>query len=390
MYQISDLATAVGLSRTALLYYEKIGLLSSARLDNGYRVYGEKEVQRVRLLQQLQAGGLTLKECKLCLDAKIDKDLLEKRLKLLDEEIEHKQRSRSLLAALLGQGDLSAWHESLDQVAPDAHLDWLMKQGFSEKEALQLKWLSKDMNEHDAYMKDFMMVYGPLERWAPGSEADTSMALSKVRPAPKAILEIGCGKGLSTTVLAAESQAEITAVDNEQEALNALKARMEKFGYGHRLKTLCASMTELPVDQHAYDLIWSEGSAYIMGVEKALSVWKPFLKDQGYLMLSDLVWKTASPSEPTVEFWQKDYPDIQQIETRLHQIEKAGFHCIDHFPQSHDAWLNYYAPLQKRLTDLAPDMPNSVALKDIQLEVRLCMKYESEFGYHMFLLQKTA
>ena len=138
MYRISELAAMVGLSRTALLYYEKPGLINGRRLENSYRVYSDKDVQRVRLIQQLQAGGLTLKECKICLEAKIDRQLLQHRLQALDEEIAQKKQSRELLAALLGDGDLKAWHTGLDSVAPDAHLDWLLKQGFSEKEALRL------------------------------------------------------------------------------------------------------------------------------------------------------------------------------------------------------------------------------------------------------------
>ncbi len=38
----------------------------------------KKDLQRVRLLQQLQAGGLTLKECQACLDAENRTPLLEK------------------------------------------------------------------------------------------------------------------------------------------------------------------------------------------------------------------------------------------------------------------------------------------------------------------------
>jgi len=88
------------------------------------------------LIQQLQAGGLTLKECKACLKAKLDPQLLRNRLQSLEQEIARKQQARQLLAAQLGEGDLKAWHENADRLAPDAHLDWLKKQGFSEKEAL--------------------------------------------------------------------------------------------------------------------------------------------------------------------------------------------------------------------------------------------------------------
>ena len=39
MYRISELALLVGLSRTALLYYEKLNLINGKRQENGYRVY---------------------------------------------------------------------------------------------------------------------------------------------------------------------------------------------------------------------------------------------------------------------------------------------------------------------------------------------------------------
>ncbi len=60
MYRISELAQKVGLSRSTLLYYEKLKLITGTH-SNGYRGYTDKDVQRVKLLQQLQAGGLSLR-----------------------------------------------------------------------------------------------------------------------------------------------------------------------------------------------------------------------------------------------------------------------------------------------------------------------------------------
>lgn len=76
MYRISELASLVGLSRTALLYYEKLNLINGKRLENGYRVYSDRDVQQIRLIQQLQSGGLTLAECKSCIESKLDKSVL--------------------------------------------------------------------------------------------------------------------------------------------------------------------------------------------------------------------------------------------------------------------------------------------------------------------------
>ncbi|MEZ9864900.1 methyltransferase domain-containing protein [Vibrio breoganii] len=390
MYRISELAQKVGLSRTALLYYEKLKLISGVRLDNGYRVYSDKDVQRVLLIQTLQAAGLTLKECKGCLEAKIDRTLLLNRLEQLDKELAQKQHSRGVLAALLGEGDHRAWHENASQLAPDAHLDWLIKQGFEEKEALRLKWLSKDMNEHQDYMADFMKVFETLERWGPGSAEETLIALNKVPITSHHILEIGAGKGLATEVLANNTHAQITAVDNEQSALDRLSERFAQEGQTDRINPVCASMTDLPFERGSFDLIWAEGSAYIMGVETALKQWRPVLKNDGVIMFSDLVWFTEDRTAEAEAFWKGEYPDMQSIDTRLKQIKVAGYTIVDHFPLSRQAWKNYFLPLQQRAKELTASMPNSNALNDIKTEVSIYERYLDQFGYEMFIIQKIA
>ncbi|MBQ4810138.1 MerR family transcriptional regulator [Pseudoalteromonas luteoviolacea] len=388
MYKISELAKQVGMSRTALLYYEKQNLISGHRLENGYRSYTQKDVQRVRLIQQLQAGGLTLQECKACLETKLDKAILKNRLNALDIEIEQKQKSRNLLAALLGEGELKTWHEKLNKVAPDIHTDWLIRQGFEEKEALRLKWLSKDMNEHDRYMADFMRVFRTLERWGPGSVQDTLRALKHVPTVVEQVLEIGCGKGQATQVLAQNCAAHITAIDNEQVALNVVLESFEKLNLTNRITTACTSMTELNYPNERFDLIWSEGSAYIMGVENALHDWKPLLAKSGVLVLSDLIWRTDTPSKRANSFWQKEYPDMKSLAARLIHFKNAGYRLIEHFPLSDKAWENYYGPLHKRVESLKRGGFKSPVLDDLEVEIDIFTQYQHEFGYHMFILSK--
>ena len=188
MYQISEFASKLDISRTTLLYYEKLNLIQGKRLSNGYRVYSDSDLQKMRLIQQLQQGGLTLKECKTCIENKIDRTLIKTRLQKLDDEITQKQQSRDLLASLLGSDDENTWHEAAIKNAPQAHFDWLIKQGFNEREALRIKWLSKNMTQHEQYMTDFMTVFQPLNRWGPGSEKETLKALDKVPIMPKKVL----------------------------------------------------------------------------------------------------------------------------------------------------------------------------------------------------------
>lgn len=405
MYRISELAELVGLSRSTLLYYGKLGLIEAQRQSNGYRLYSEKDLQRVRLLQQLQAGGLTLEECQACLDAKIERSLLENRLKQLDEELQQKQRSRDLLAAMLGESGLEEWHESMDKLAPDAHLDWLIKQGFDEKQALRLKWLSKDMNEHEQYMADFGAIFEGLERLCPGTNEDTLTALSHVPEAPKRVLEIGCGKGIATSVLTNamkkhQAEVQVTAVDNDQPCLDILNQQALELGLESNIKTVCASMMDLPFEARSFDLIWSEGSAYIMGVQKALKQWRKLLADDGILVVNDLVWNTENPSESAEVFWQKEYPDMTTVSERMKQAKAAGYQVLNDFAMSDAGWLAYYQPLQKRVEALKATMPNSKALVNCDNEIKQFFNNSKlaegsqgsakrDFDYHFFVLKKV-
>lgn len=57
--RIGEVAAAAGVSTRALRYYEERDLLSAERSHSGQRHYTEGAVERVRLIQQLYAAGLT-------------------------------------------------------------------------------------------------------------------------------------------------------------------------------------------------------------------------------------------------------------------------------------------------------------------------------------------
>lgn len=390
MYQISELAQQLGISRTTLLYYEKIGLISAKRQANGYRIYSNQDLQRLKLFQQLQAGGLTLKECKASLEDRIDRPLLLQRLQALDNEIAEKQKARELLASLLGASSMRRWHESMENQAPDAHFTWLTNQGFTEKQALRLKWLSKDMNEHDRYMEEFESIFDGLDRLGPGFSEDTLRAFEILRPAPQKILEIGCGRGVATTVLAARSQGQIYALDNDETNLGYVRNAIFAAGLDERVTPLCASMTDLPFDKNGFDAIWSEGSAYIMGFRKALSYWRDYIKPDGFLVVSDLVWLTEERSQEALEFWHTAYPAMSTVQDHLLALEASGYKLLETFELSRKAWVNYLWPLHSRIANISDDQFLSGALTDLTKEIAIHEKYAGEYGYQMFALQRSS
>jgi DNA-binding transcriptional MerR regulator len=57
--RIGEVAAAAGVSTRALRYYEERDLLLAERTAGGQRTYSEAAVDRVRLIQQLYAAGLS-------------------------------------------------------------------------------------------------------------------------------------------------------------------------------------------------------------------------------------------------------------------------------------------------------------------------------------------
>ena len=59
---IGELASAAGLSREALRFYEQQGLIQSRRLANGYRDYPEEVLTLVHYIRSAQRLGFSLTE----------------------------------------------------------------------------------------------------------------------------------------------------------------------------------------------------------------------------------------------------------------------------------------------------------------------------------------
>ena len=92
--RIGEVAAASGLTRDALRYYERQGLLPrSRRTSGGFREYDGAAVDRIRFIKQAQAHGLTLREIRGLVSHQADagrtrcrhvRDLLARKLEQLE------------------------------------------------------------------------------------------------------------------------------------------------------------------------------------------------------------------------------------------------------------------------------------------------------------------
>ncbi|WP_231592642.1 RNA-binding domain-containing protein [Methanosarcina sp. Kolksee] len=184
----------------------------------------------------------------------------------------------------------------------------------------------------------------------------------------------------------------ITATDIYQPFLDKLMENAVKEGFDDRITTVCASMDDLPFEAGEFDIIWSEGSIFVIGFEKGLSYWKQFLKDEGYIALTESTWFTDEPSSEVLQFWQDCYPDIKSIPDTEKVIMAAGYDLIDRFKLPASTWYDFYSHLEKRVDDVSDNYKGNTDAETIlsfnRKEIKIFREHPDEYGYTFFILQK--
>ena len=238
-------------------------------------------------------------------------------------------------------------------------------------------------------------LFENMPRQGPGSATCTKKMFTSVPALQKnpAILDIGCGSGMQTIDLARLSpEAYITVVDVHAPFLFDVRMRAVAAGILARINVVCATMDTLPFTSGSFDLLWAEGSIFIMGVERGITEWKKFMRPGGYLAFTEAVWFTDTPSADVKRFWQENYPDIKDVQSIRTIAEKAGYSWITSFPLPVSAWWDdYYTPLVARLPTLEEKYrthPEAQAiLAGLKREINIYREHSGEYGYQFILLK---
>lgn len=254
-------------------------------------------------------------------------------------------------------------------------------------------------NDNSIHQFDFSLIceyFSSLHRQGPGSEAATRRALSFLPPLGEGatIADIGCGTGASTMVLAQATDAKIIAVDLFGEFLRRLRDSAAAQSLDKRITTIEADMASLPIAPDSLDVLWAEGSIYNVGFERGINLWRPLLKDGGYIVVSEATWFTPERPQEIEEFWQEAYAEIDLISAKTAQLERAGYHVKATFALGEDEWQGeFYQPsiaAQSRFLARHSDNPTALALVENQRnEAQIYAKYHQYYGYTFFIVQKA-
>ena len=245
---------------------------------------------------------------------------------------------------------------------------------------------------------DFSMIadfFKRVDRQGPGGERETRLAASLIPSFQQRIriADIGCGKGSQTFVLANKYDAEIDAVDLLPEMMEGIRKKIQVNGLEDCVHPVQASMDELPFAPASYDLIWAEGSIFIIGYKKGLAYWREFLKPGGFIAVTECSW--LGNKRPENMGWiQDNLPEIDSIEHKIHQMAEAGYEPYAHFILPETCWTeNYYAPMKPAmeafLKDHPEDLKAQVFIDRLKEEIAYYEENKDCFGYVFYIGRKV-
>lgn len=249
----------------------------------------------------------------------------------------------------------------------------------------------------DCYWPIFLEVFEALPRQGPGSRdcAARALALCPPLPAQPRIGDFGCGGGGQTLQLAELlPDSTIDALDSHVPLLDRLRAAVVARHLEPRIHVHHGDMSAPPFANRSFDLIWSEGAVYNLGVARAFERWRQLLRPAGCIAFTEAVWLRDDPPPAARAFWAEEYPQIADVPANLALIADAGYEVLGHFPLPAEAWWDdFYTPMEARIAALrdqyAGDPEAQAVLSLIQHEADLHRRYGEYYSYEFFVVRPS-
>ncbi len=155
MYTIGELCKKFNLSRSALLYYDSIGLLKAAeRTKSNYRVYSESDKSRLKQICLYRDAGVTLEQIKELLDSNEDnkKNVLKRRLIDLNNEMYLLRLQQKIIVEILKGKNTSSKELMMDK---DTFVSVLKSSGVREEilDDLHIEFERRSPEKHQIFLE---------------------------------------------------------------------------------------------------------------------------------------------------------------------------------------------------------------------------------------------
>lgn len=147
------------------------------------------------------------------------------------------------------------------------------------------------------------------------------------------------------------------------------------------------------LEPESFDLIWSGGALYYIGIDNALMVCRGLLRSGGCLAFTDAVWRKDDPPAAVKESFDLDYPAMGRAENVLAAISRCDFELLGRFTLPDEAWWDdFYTPMESWIEKLrskyAADPEALGVLDQIAQEPEMHRWYSDWYAYEFFVVRR--
>lgn len=222
----------------------------------------------------------------------------------------------------------------------------------------------------------FFMVHRGMPRQGPGCPADVRWALevAGTRGAAR-VADAGCGPGADLVTLAeALPDACVQGIDRTQHLVDEARRAVSRFG-----PRVSVALGDMRDPSGPFDLIWSAGALYFLGVTPGLSAWARALAPGGRIAFSHPLVREDDPPG-VAAFWEGESEVWPRPRTEA-AIAAAGYGILGFRRIGGESWERYYAPMEARIRELrgrrtAPELTAALDAGDAEIAAwRACREH---------------
>ncbi len=181
------------------------------------------------------------------------------------------------------------------------------------------------------------------------------------------ILDIGCGSGVPTLMLAEKFNGRITAVDPDTKSINILREKVKELKLSDRITLFNCSFFDIRVGNGQYDLVLAEGLLNAVGFQKGFLRILELLKRKGFIIIHD-------------EFRDQD--------ERTGFIRDNNCKLLDSFVLDEHAWWNdYFKCLEKEISS-NPDNELLKLFESDRQEIKMFRENPSQYTSVYYIIQR--
>jgi cyclopropane fatty-acyl-phospholipid synthase-like methyltransferase len=183
------------------------------------------------------------------------------------------------------------------------------------------------------------------------------------------ILDVGCGSGVPTLMIAEKFNGKITAIDSDTKSMDILREKVKKLNLSNRVTLSNSSLfdNDNKVKNNQYDLIITEGLLNVVGFQKGFLRILKLLKRNGFIIIHD---------------------EFRNQNKKIEFIENNNCKILDSFVLDEQIWWNdYFKCLEKEIFANSNKEISKLFKSDLD-EIESFKKDSSQYNSVYYVIEK--